>query len=188
MTQLRTLRVLAITSFVVALLALPTPSASARVGPSLRGRIVSGVLSTSPAWECALEPDCAPWLASGCDPALATQGPAWLTAIVDVASLADGVTRRAFTIRRGPAGLILGGAHFQFWTADCKEVDRISWHTFWQCQSGRTAHGFPCEKRRTYDALGSHVESVRATFPLPANVAWMTISANDNVNVRWSVT
>jgi hypothetical protein len=183
---MRSVRILVIAA-VVAFVGITAHPAQAKPPAPLRsGRILSGVLTTSPAWHCGLEPDCVPWLASGCDPALASPRVSWLSAIVDVADLADGTTPRTFTIKRTRAGRIIGGASFQFWTRDCEEVHWLAWHTFWECRYGQTPYGFPCESKRSPDAVLG-LDWIRATFPLPPEVAWMTISANDNLNIAWTV-
>lgn len=170
------------------------PPAPAREQPPLSGTIISGVLTTGPAVECGLQPDCLPWLQSGCQPALAGSDPAWLTAIVDVTRRADGRTRQTLVIRTGPPhGRILGGVFVQFWRSDCTEVRSASWHSFYDCGPGRDPYRPygprpPCEQHRTADAIGHRLDWVRTRFRIPRGVAWMTISANDNINIRWSLT
>ena len=117
---------------VLALALVLSQSAPARARAARSGTIVGGVLSTSPAWDCRIQPECLAWPQSGCSHALAGRDPAWMAAIVDVADLADGRTPRTIAIRRGaPGGVYLGGAYVQFWRRDCTEVHAESWHSFW---------------------------------------------------------
>lgn len=159
--------------------------------PALSGTIVSGVLTTSPAIPCQIQADCAPWLTSGCPAALAGHHQvAWLTAIVDVSAFADGTTPRTMTVRRGsPAGRILGGAFVQFWRGDCTEVRSASWHSFWDCGTQpnpyRPGQPRPCQKTGRHTVLGW--ESVSTTLTVPSGVRWMTVSANDNLNIGWQL-
>lgn len=169
------------------------PPAQAHGRPILSGTIASGIVTTGPALECGLQPDCLPWLQSGCDPALAGRDPAALTAIVNVAGLADGTTPRTLVIRpSSPQGRILGGAFVQFWRRDCTEVRSATWHSLYDCDPGGNPYRPlgsrpPCEEHRTRDAIGQHLDWVRTSFPIPRGVAWMTISANDNLNIVWSL-
>lgn len=149
--------------------------------------MLSGVFTTGPAADCVVEPDCAPWLLSGCRPELATRTRVtWLSAVVDVRRLADGTTPRTFTLRRGSNGFILGGAHFEFWTRDCHRV--FAWHSFWDCaRTPNPSWRYDCETHDDPNAMTLNRQWVRTHFPIPTNVKWMTVSANDNLDVVWSV-
>ncbi len=129
------------------------------------GRIVSGVLTTGPAGTCREMPDCAAWLASGCDPALTGRNPAWLTSIENVADLADGSTRRLFEYGPArPGGLILGGMTVEFWRSDCTRIAEVD----------------------TWDEAASRAQR-RAVLFVPRGAEWMTVAANDNVNAAWTL-
>lgn len=148
------------------LFAIAAPlAADAGSKPTRSGTIVSGILTTSPAWDCSFVPDCRAWIQTGCDPALTGRDPAWLTSIEDVAELADGKKQRTFEIREGePAGAVLGGVVVQFWRDSCVEVGR--WHS--------------------YDVATSQFW-FRTTFKIPSGVRWMTVTGNDNVNIVWTL-
>jgi len=137
------------------------PGARAQQPPVRSGRIISGVLTTSPSWECRLVPDCLAWLASDCDPALAGRDPAWLASIVDVGAMADGVTRRTFWYGEAwPAGFVPGGMTVELWTAGCRKLDG---HRFWKSPP------------RQFGLI------------IPASARWMTVTANDKVNATWTL-
>src|SRR5688500_8439240 len=110
------LRVLLVAAAVASALVVAAPAAEA-ARPLRKGRILSGVFTTGPAGPCSWQPDCIAWRASGCHPALAGADPAWLTSIVDVRELADGVTDRVFEYGPGrPVGVDPGGVFIEFWT------------------------------------------------------------------------
>jgi hypothetical protein len=136
------------------------PDARSAERPLRSGRIVSGVLTTSPSWDCWMVPDCAAWLASGCDPALAGRDPAWLASIVDVRDLADSETTRTFWYGTAePAGFDPGGMTVEFWTDGCHEI----WgRRFW-------------DRNRDFPVK------------VPVNAAWMTVTANDKINAAWTL-
>lgn len=164
--------------------ALTRPSAHGpAAATTLSGTIVDGTFTTASAMSCALQPDCAVWLAAGCPSALAGIDPAWHASIVGVADRAG--TPRVFEVRRGTGeSVILGGVVVEFWTSDCTTLEP-SWSSFWG--------PWNCE----YPACGSeprYLENLRlgserawATLRIPAEAAWMTISANDNLNVVWTL-
>jgi hypothetical protein len=144
------------------------PSAQARRTPRHAGTITGGVFTTSPAWDCGWEPDCIAWRQSGCSPSLAGREPALLTAIENVADMADGATTRTFSAVTGqPAGVDFGGVMVQFWTRDCMEVRYARWQSFYDTRYSGS---------RTVD------------FTVPARARWMTVTANDNANIAWSLT
>jgi hypothetical protein len=183
----------AVAAVVLAVLEMAGSSIPARASAARSGTITSGVLTTSPAWGCGAQPECLPWLESGCNPALAGRDPAWMSSIVSVAEMADGSTPRTIVIRRGsPTGRYFGGAYVQFWRRDCTEVTWTSWHSFWDC-GARPSRYRPnalrprCDATWTADPIGSRLVSVRTRFPIPRGVAWMTVSANDNVNLVWTI-
>jgi len=164
----------AVAAIVAALcLSLAGPS-PARAGdrPLRSGRIISGVLTTSPSWSCRMVPDCAAWLASGCDPTLAGRDPAWLASIVPIGTLADGATARqlaygpAESVGGVPLGVVPGGVTVEFWLGDCSPIGR--WTRIWP-PSGGLRWG-----------AGSVV--------VPRGAAWMTVTANDKVNLAWRLT
>ena len=148
---------------VIALLVVVPASYAHHPHPARSGRIVSGVLTTSPSWSCQFAPECAAWLMSGCDPALAGRDPAWLASIVDVRTLAD--SDRRFRYGVDSVGVVPGGVSIEFWTAGCR---RISWARVWPRMPwlGWTAW--------------THL-------PVPADAAWMTVTANDKVNLVWEL-
>lgn len=189
-------RTFAACALIIALLLVANPwlaPVARSAEPALRsGRIASGVLTTSPAVDCSLVPDCRAWLQTGCRPTLAGRDPAWLASIVDVRDLADGTTPRMLVIRPGaPAGRIIGGVFVQFWRDHCIELRSASWHSFWDC--GAAANPYrrygprpPCRKTRSANAVVG-LEQVQTTLTIPPGVAWMTVSANDNVNLTWQL-
>ena len=157
----------------------PMPGTAA--APQRSGTIIgSGDISGN--LPCGLAPDCAAWLQSGCDPALAGHDPAWLTSIVDVSDLADGTTRRVLSTRRT---LWRSGVYIQLWRGNCDEIG--------ECASTRWSPS--TEPWRDWDRpLGCH----RAEIPpsrwawgdpliIPRRARWMTISASSAVNTVWTL-
>lgn len=148
---------------------------------SISGTIVDGIFTTGPAVGCELAPDCAAWRAAGCPGALAGVDPAWHASIVSVRERAG--TARAFEVRRGRGeSLLLGGVVVQFWTRSCTPLGR-PWSSFWSCRLDPA-----CSSQRRYaNGLRLGSEWVRTTLVIPSGAAWMTVSANDNLNIRWSL-
>jgi hypothetical protein len=164
-----------------------TPSTSLATGDAgvapLSGTIIDGVFTTSPAVGCHVAPDCAAWAAAGCPGALAGVDPALHASIVAVEGRAG--TPRAFEVRRGTGeSILLGGVEVQFWTNRCTEI-QPSWNSFWDCRLDPACSS----KRRYVDGTGLYIgrEWVRTTLSIPAGSAWMTVSANDNLNIDWTL-
>lgn len=146
---------------------------------SLSGTIIDGLFTTGYAMGCLGTPDCTAWVAAGCPAHLAGIDPAGHTSIVSVATRAG--TSRVFEVRRGTGeSILLGGVKVQFWTKDCTEL-HPSWHSVYDC------HGACSSEARTIDGISIGREWTRTTLSIPARAAWMTVSANDNLNIRWTL-
>lgn len=176
----------------VALLAtVATPVAvrsSARAEEPLRSGTIAGWGYTWPAmfsgqagdcewseWNLgAGNPECSAWLASGCDPELAGRDPAVTASIEDVSELADGRTVRQFEwwsdVRIASSETEFGGVVVQLWTGDCQEIREGKWRSHY------------------WDAWHQRHKLRVASFPLPRHARWMTVTTNDTVNVRWTLT
>ena len=125
---------------------------------------------------CEYAADCAAWLRSGCDPALAGVDPALTASIVDVAELADGSTRRSLEMRAPsipPWGLYPGAA-IQFWRRDCTEIPDTDLHTIGE--EAMSCHG--------HVGSGSGWCELR----IPAGATWMTLSGYvTTANLSWTL-
>jgi hypothetical protein len=146
----------------------------ALAGPVRSGAVLGGPIDTGPSTSCAVAVECAAFLASGCQPALAGHDPAIQTSIVDVEDLAGRSVTRRFVVRPGAArgveaGLVIGGFVIEFWKADCEEVD-----------PARPIF----DESRTYFPWYIRTS---ARFKIPAGAAWMTAAADDNVLIRWEL-
>lgn len=115
-------------------------------------------------------PECLAWLTSGCSAALAGRDPAVTASIVDVAKLADGRTARTFAWRAGdPVGPAAGGVVVQLWRKDCTEIRASKWRSALWGRSSLSANRH------------------HATFVIPRDAAWMTVTTNDTANLRWTL-
>lgn len=151
---------------VVATTPLPSAGAPVRSGTILSG---SGWFLEYSLGGCQSTPECAAWLESGCDTALAGRDPGFMASIVSVRELADGRTRRTFRHTDGePAALRWGGSPVvQFWRSDCSEIVTSRLRTN------------PCDA----------YECKATTLRVPRNARWMTVTSyQDNVNLRWTLT
>lgn len=122
-------------------------------------------------WMAGANPECAAWLKSGCNSALAGRDPAVTASIVDISRLADGTTRRVFTWRAiGYPGFgIGGGVVVQLWRKDCTEIRTSKW---------RSAEWYGPRRwsNRTSTAL-----------TIPSSARWMTVTTNDTANLTWTL-
>jgi hypothetical protein len=148
---------------VVTALAVVTPMPAARASRVHTGTIIGGVLTTAPTMDCELVADCLAWVASGCDPALATLEPAWQTSIDDVNDLAGSDGRVFSYAADSPAGFVGGGVVVQFWTRQCVELRYARWRAY------VPYHTF----RRT------------GVLSIPDSAVWMTVTGSENVNIAW---
>jgi hypothetical protein len=139
----------------------------------------SGSILTGTGWlldgvvgGCQMAPECAAWLNTHCEQALAGQDPALSASIVDVGELADGPrTERVFRFGGGDSGLAWGGVQLQFWSSDCVELPRTRWRS-------TDCHG---------DGAGVDCSELR--FRMPADAQWMTVTGyQDNVHLAWTLT
>lgn len=139
---------------------------------SLSGTIIDGLFTTGYAMGCLGTPDCTAWVAAGCPAHLAGIDPAKHTSIVSVATRAG--TSRVFEVRRGTGeSILLGGVKVQFWTNGCTELQTSS-HS--ASSTARMVNGI---------RLGRHW--TRETLVIPDSATWMTVSANDNLNIEWTL-
>lgn len=101
---------------VVALAATVPMARSARADEPLRsGTIIGGyVIFTAPP-ACWVTLDCAAWLASNCDPRLASRDPGVFSSIVDVGEFAG--TERTLWLS---SAWLAGGV--EFWSEDCRRL------------------------------------------------------------------
>ena len=121
---------------------------------------------------CQVSPECAAWLETDCNDALAGWDPGATASIVDVDELADGHTKRVFQYGSGdPLGPAYGGVQLQFWNSNCVEVSDMRWRST-DCDGD--ASGRDCKSKR---------------FRIPTSVRWMTVTGyQDNVNLAWTLT
>lgn len=147
------------------------PASDAHAPPLRSGRIIGGYMLMGPRGvHCASAPDCAAWLQSGCDPALAGRSPSSQTSIVKVGTFAG--TGRHFRFVNTPAGtmpdhlatgFVWADVHLEFFDASCR-------HT------GPTI---------TLDTWDEKVQGVR--FTVPPRTRFMTVPILDGANVRWEL-
>lgn len=168
-------------ALVLATLVLPSAgTAREAIQHGRSGTIVDGVFTTGPAIGCGVQPDCAAWLVAGCPAAVAGLEASWHAAIVPVG--ADAGEERRFVIRRGRGeSVIFGGVVVEFWTRGCDLLPG-SWRSFYDC--------FPpacSERHRELMGMRLGVDRMRTTLHIPDGAAFMTISANDNLNIVWSL-
>ena len=171
---------------VVAALAVGLPTA-VRANEPLRSGTITGWGYTWPAmfsgearncqwdeWALAgvrgANPECRIWLDSGCDPELAGREPAVTASIEDISDLADGATIRTFEWDAPPEA-DHGGVVVQLWNADCTEIGGTEWRSV-------NRRGSCC----------SWTQERTTTFVVPRRATWMTVTTNDTVDVRWTLT
>ena len=158
-------------------LAIGGASQAQALAPTRSGTIIDGVFTTGPASSCTFQADCALWVARGCPADQSAVNPSLHAAIVDVRDRAG--TTSAFEIRNGAGqGVIIGGVFVQYWTTGCDRLEP-QWRSFYDCE------GPPCDSERG-GPLGLR-ERTWTTLSIPASAAWMTISANDNLNIDWTL-
>lgn len=123
-------------------------------------------------WIAGANPECAAWLESRCNPALAGRNPAVTASIVDVRSIADGTTRRVFEWEAAasyPGFSIGGGVVVQLWRKNCTEIRSSKWRSvLW--------HG-----------PGDWHTRMRTPMTIPTSAAWMTVTTNDTIKVDWTL-
>ena len=167
-------------------LAAATPAVSPALAgdpPARTGTILSAVYTTGYAGGCyrpGVFPECAAWLASDCDPALAGKNPAVTMSIEDVGELASR-PKRVFDmwvpeVAGVPAGWAIGGVAVQFWSAECRHL-RSGPSRYWPGSSGWDAPHlwFPDSAPPT-------------AVEIPSGAKWITVSGNDNTPIMWSLT
>lgn len=122
-------------------------------------------------WVAGANPECAAWLQSGSNPALAGRNPAVTASIENVAEFADGTTPRHFDWRAiGYPGFgIGGGVVVQLWRKDCTEIRSSKWRSAEWYGPGRWSN------------------RSSTTFPIPSDAKWMTVTTNDTANLRWNL-
>jgi hypothetical protein len=114
-------------------------------------------------------PECAAWLKSRCNPALAGRNPAVTASIVDIRKLADGTTPRRFEWQAFsyPGWTVGGGVVVQLRRASCTEIVTSKWRSL------------------AWYSSGLEVTRPGTTFVLPRGAAWMTVTTNDSANLEW---
>lgn len=123
-------------------------------------------------WIAGANPECAAFLESGCNPALAGRNRAVTASIEDVAKIADGTTPRVFkwSAISYPGWGIGGGVVVQLWTKDCKEIRASLW---------RSAEWY---------GPGSWSNRPSTTLRIPSAAKWMTVTTNDTARLEWTLT
>jgi len=156
------------------------PAIGASDPPVRSGTIIDGVFTTGPAGRCTFQADCIAWRASGCSETFADVPVAAHTAVVDVRDRAG--SERTLQIERGDgASLIIGGVFVEYWSGFCVKLEP-EWRSFYDCVAP-TCTAEPV----TTGVVRVGRERVTATLQIPPSAAWMTISANDNLNLDWSL-
>lgn len=148
------------------------PTSGARDAPLRSGRIIGGYMVMGPnGIHCASAPDCALWLHSGCDPALAGRSPASQTSIVKVGAFSGTPRRFRFVnVPGGPmpanlaTGFVWAAVHLEFFDASCRHVG----------------------PNVVLDDFHDKTRGVR--FTVPPGARFMTVPILDGVNVRWELT
>lgn len=180
---MRRLRTLILVGVAAALLAAVASSPARAAGPSRTGTIVGGIGETPVSlWVrgadgCVGAPTCAAWLQSACHPDLAEKDPAVHASIVDVESLADGVTERVLDVHGG-VGINWGYVVVQFWTETTLGVQPPStWIGPWEWCGELFA-----SRVRAWECRDD------CRFRIPVDAKWMTITSSpDNTNITWAL-
>lgn len=145
-----------------------TPPATQR--PLRAGTILSGTsleMGGGQPWEdpmlersgCEYAADCAAWLLSGCNAALAGIEPAVTASIVRVGDLAGGRTRRTVHLSAPsiPPWGLWPGVVIQLWRSDCTELVKL--------------HSIGSDSICDWDA-----GPTRCELRIPSDAAWMSLS------------
>jgi hypothetical protein len=192
--------------FVIALVAMATMGlpgvarSSPAVGAPLRSGTIVGGPDTMGSAPCGLVPECAAWLQSGCNPALAGRDPALHSSIVDVTELADGTTRRVFEYTKA---VLWSGVFLQFWDDSCSQLgdclgvdtnvpgDDPAWAGL---DAPLGCRGAEMRESALYDSStwksggGEALAPSRfTTLEIPEGARWMTVGGSAAVNVRWAL-
>ena len=121
---------------------------------------------------CEYSAECAAWLLSGCDPALAGIDPAPTASVVDVTDIGGSRWPRSLHLSgsRVPPWGLWPGVVIQLWRGDCTEITKV--HTI--------GTDVPCE--------WTDGQSVRCEVRIPAEAAWMTLSGYvTTAQLSWSL-
>lgn len=158
----------AVTLICAVLLAVSfVPAAHASPAPLRSGTIIGGYFPFAPLFApgpgpgCDTNPDCLPWILSGCRAELAGLDPGLFSSIVDVSKLAASTKTRVFVMDHGPPGLVWGGASLEFWNSKCERVRQI----------GR--YQAPIKRYRE--------------FRMPRSARWMTVATVDTTTIHWEL-
>lgn len=156
--------------------------------PVLRSGRIVGSGDVGGNLPCSMTPECAAWLQSGCDPALAGRNPAALTSIVDVSRLANGKTRHVLQYRHT---LLWSGVRIELWRGNCgkageclrPELSDPPTYANWHGLEGLL--GCPQAQVRPRTRAGDTWWPM--TFVIPRGVKWMTVGASSAVNTEWTL-
>ena len=174
-------------ALIVGTAAMSSAGQSAQSGPARlparSGTILTGTgleMGGGQPWEnpmfersgCEYSAECAAWLLSGCDPALAGVDPAPSASVVDVADSGGSRWPRSLHLSAPtvPPWGLWPGVVVQLWGADCTEIAKV--HTI--------GDDVPCE--------WAGGQSARCELRIPAEAAWMTLSAYaTTAQLSWSL-